>query len=109
MRSNYTELDALDTSEAGELTVVDEAWSTRSPLRPTPLVLALAGMAIGLTLGIAWVHLFDRRPPGVPTAAPVPAPDIPEQPQQYRQNGRARSTAWAASDSWHEQHDIERR
>ncbi len=111
LRSNYTELDALDTSEAGQLTVVDEAWSTRSPLRPTPLVLALAGMAIGLTLGIGWVHLFDRRPPDVPTAAPLPAPapDIPEQPQQYRQNGRARSAAWAASDSWHEQHDIERR
>ena len=111
LRSNYTELDALDTSEAGELSIVDEAWSTRSPLRPTPLVLALAGMLIGLTLGIAWVHLFDQRPPVVPAAAPLPAPapDIPEQTQQHRHNGRVRSSAWAASDTWHEHHDIERR
>jgi glycosyltransferase involved in cell wall biosynthesis/capsular polysaccharide biosynthesis protein len=108
MRSSYAELDTLDTSEAGELSVVDEAWSTRSPLRPTPLVLALAGMAIGLTLGIAWVHLFDRRPPVVPATAPMPAPDIPEQPQQRRQNGHVRASTWAANDPWHD-HDIERR
>jgi glycosyltransferase involved in cell wall biosynthesis/capsular polysaccharide biosynthesis protein len=109
LRTNYTEVDALDTSEAGELSIVDEAWTTRSPLRPTPLVLALAGMAIGLTLGIGWIHLFDRRPPDVPAAAPMPAPDIPEQPQQRRHNGRVRSSTWAASDPWHEHHDIERR
>jgi len=112
LRSSYAELDTLDTSEAGELAVVDEAWTTRSPLRPTPLVLALAGLAIGLTLGIGWIHLFDRRPPRAPTTAPVPAPDIPEQPQQRRQqqqHGRTRPSAWAANDPSWGNHDQERR
>jgi glycosyltransferase involved in cell wall biosynthesis/capsular polysaccharide biosynthesis protein len=110
LRSSYAELDTLDTSEAGELAVVDEAWTTRSPLRPTPLVLGLAGLAIGLTLAIGWIHLFDRRPPRTPTTAPVPAPDLPEQThQQRRQHGRARPSAWAANDPSWPDHDIERR
>jgi capsular polysaccharide biosynthesis protein len=109
LRGSYAELDTLDTSEAGELAVVDEAWTTRSPLRPTPVVLALAGFAIGLTLGVGWIHLFDRRPPRTPATAPVPATDIPEQHQQRRQHGRARPSAWAANDPSWGNHDQERR
>jgi glycosyltransferase involved in cell wall biosynthesis/capsular polysaccharide biosynthesis protein len=109
LRGSYAELDTLDTSEAGELAVVDEAWTTRSPLRPTPVVLALAGFAVGLTLGVGWIHLFDRRPPRPPATAPVPAPDIPEQHQQRRQHGRARPSAWAANDPSWGNHDQERR
>lgn len=110
LRGSYAELDTLDTSEAGELAVVDEAWTTRSPLRPTPLVLALAGFAIGLTLGIGWIHLFDRRPPRPPATAPVPAPELPQQPQQQRrQHGRGRASAWAANEPSWQDHDQERR
>lgn len=109
MRASYAELNTLDTSGAGELAVVDEAWTTRSPLRPTPLVLGLAGLAIGLTLAIGWVHLFDRRPPGTLASPPGVAPDILERPNQMRHHDRIRASARVAHDpAWHEP-DLERR
>ena len=58
--------------------IVDPAWTTRSPAAPHAVVLAIAGLAIGLTLAIGWIHLFDRRPPdtrstGDPTEGPARA------------------------------------
>lgn len=93
-RSSYTELDSMDTSEAGALAPVDAAWTTRSPLRPTPVVLALAGCAIGLLLAVGWVHLFDRRPVLATTTAVPDARPAPERHGRQR-NGHARASAWA--------------
>lgn len=70
LQRGYAELEQLDTAEIGLLSTVDSPWVTRSPLRPTPIVLAVAGAALGLTLAVGLVHLFD---PGRPTT-PVPAP-----------------------------------
>ena len=61
-RGSFGELGRIDTSDTAAVSVVDEAWTTLSPLRPTPLVLALAGAAIGALLAVAWVHLFGRPP-----------------------------------------------
>ncbi len=70
LQSSYAELQQLDTADAALLTPVDSPWVTRSPLRPAPLALAVAGAAVGLTLGTGWVHLFGRRRPAPP--APLP-------------------------------------
>ena len=101
-RSSYTELDAIDTSESGQLSLVDAAWTTRSPLRPTPLVLAVAGAAAGLTLGAAWVHLFSQHPPSGPPMTPVPELRGREE-DTRRGSGRRRTATWAAPDqTWHD-------
>jgi glycosyltransferase involved in cell wall biosynthesis/capsular polysaccharide biosynthesis protein len=74
-RSGYTSLRTLAAIGAGTLTRVDEAWTARSPLRPTPLVLALAGAMTALLAGIAWLHLFGTgrpQPPAVPATTPHP-------------------------------------
>lgn len=96
-RSSYADLNALDTSESGKLSPVDQAWTTRSPLRPAPLVLAAAGAAVGLTLAAAWVHLFSQRP-----ITPEPAPKAlePTRGDEARHrstngNGRPRPSTWA--------------
>ncbi len=107
LRSSYVELDAMDTSESGRLAIVDPAWTTRSPLRPTPLVLAVAGLAIGFTLALGWIHLFDRRPPERrPTEGPTQS-TVPEQPRA--RDGHARASAWAGTDPMWRHHDLERR
>ena len=101
-RSSYTELDAIDTSESGQLSLVDAAWTTRSPLRPTPLVLAVVGAAAGLTLGAAWVHLFSQHPPSGPPMTPVPELRGREE-DTRRGSGRRRTATWAAPDqTWHD-------
>ncbi len=61
-RGSFGDLGRIDTTDTAAVSVVDEAWTTLSPLRPTPLVLALAGSAIGALLAVAWVHLFGRSP-----------------------------------------------
>lgn len=72
LQSSYAELEQLDNADVALLAAVDSPWVTRSPLRPTPIVLAVAGTAVGITLATGWVHLFDRRRPATP--APVPGP-----------------------------------
>lgn len=77
-RSGYTSLRTLAAMGAGTLTRVDEAWTARSPLRPTPLVLALAGAMTALLAGIAWIHLFGVGRPQPPAAtATRPRPHAP--------------------------------
>jgi glycosyltransferase involved in cell wall biosynthesis/capsular polysaccharide biosynthesis protein len=70
LQRGYAELEQLDHAGVGLLTTVDSPWVTRSPLRPTPIGLAAAGAALGLTLAAGWVHVVD---PGRP-ATPLPAP-----------------------------------
>lgn len=70
LQGNYADLEQLDIADVGLLTTVDSPWVTRSPLRPTPVVLAMAGAAFGFILAAGWVHVFDRGRP----ASPVPAP-----------------------------------
>ncbi len=108
LRSSYVELDGRDTSEAGELGVVDEAWTTRSPLRPTPVVLGVVGLIIGLTLAIGWIHLFDRRPPAGGGTGEFDPATIPQQHPRNR-NGHTRASAWAGQDASWRDHDLERR
>lgn len=72
LQRNYAELEQLDTTSVGQVSTVDAPWVTRSPLRPTPIVLAVAGAAFGFTLAVGWVHLFGR---GRPASSPVPVPE----------------------------------
>ncbi len=93
-RSTYAELSSMDSTTVGSLTLVDEAWTTRSPLRPAPLVLGIAGAAAGATLAAGWAQLFgrprttpevDHSVVGTPPALEAPATS----------NGRTRTPAWA--------------
>jgi glycosyltransferase involved in cell wall biosynthesis/capsular polysaccharide biosynthesis protein len=93
LRASYSDLETLDTSESGHLSVVDAAWTSRSPLRPAPLALVALGAAIGLTLAIGWVHLSGQQP-SPPSPPPVPsAPDGGD--DALRGNGHPRTAAWA--------------
>lgn len=70
LQTTYAELEKLDTADLGLLSVVDSPWVTRSPLRPTPVILAAAGAGFGLVLATGWVHLFGGGRPAPPTPAP---------------------------------------
>jgi glycosyltransferase involved in cell wall biosynthesis/capsular polysaccharide biosynthesis protein len=70
LQGSYAQLERLDTANAGRLSVVDTPWTQRSPLRPTPIVLTIAGATVGLALAIGLVHLSVRRRPA--PSAPVP-------------------------------------
>lgn len=98
-RSSYAELDNLDTSEAGALSTVDAAWTTRSPLRPTPVVLGIAGAAIGFVLAVGWVHLFDRGPLTA-AVSPVALPRQGHDGQRRARNGHSRASAGAGAGAW---------
>lgn len=74
LQSSYTELQQLSSTRAGQITTVDEAWVARSPLRPTPVALTLAGAAFGFALATGWIYLFGRGRPAPPTPAPGTAP-----------------------------------
>lgn len=101
-RSGYADLRTLDGTDAGTLTRVDEAWTVRSPLRPTPVVLAVAGAAAALIVAIGWIHLFGRgRAPrtAVPDSAPRPHGPTPLRDlRSHRTDGRARVTPWAGAE-----------
>lgn len=99
-RSGYADLRTLDAAEAGTLSRVDEAWTVRSPLRPTPMVLAVAGAAAVLIVAVGWLHLFGRGP----APAPVGTGATGRQPHQptalrdlraHRATPRAPATPWA--------------
>jgi len=78
LQRNYTEMRQLGNSDVASVTRIDTAWVSRSPLRPTPIVLTVAGAATGLILALGWIHLFSRsgspRGPGnAPTRRTGPA------------------------------------
>lgn len=79
---------------AGEIRIVEHAYAFTSPLRPDPLALTIAGMAVGLAVAAGWIHL--RTPPVPP--APVELP-------LFRGGDvrPMRTRAWAPTESDHEQ------
>jgi glycosyltransferase involved in cell wall biosynthesis/capsular polysaccharide biosynthesis protein len=105
-RSAFAELGSLDKVSAGVLFLVDSAWTTRSPLRPTPVVLGLAGATIGAMLAAGWIHLFSRGRRldpvvGHPVPAHVPSPSPARDHGQATHgvsNGYASPARWAAPD-----------
>jgi glycosyltransferase involved in cell wall biosynthesis/capsular polysaccharide biosynthesis protein len=58
---------------AGEVRIVEHAYATKSPLQPDPLLLSAAGLAAGLALAAAWLHLA-----GGPPRLPGPSVGTPE-------------------------------
>ena len=108
-RSGYADLRTLDGTEAGTLTRVDEAWTVRSPLRPTPVVLAVAGAAAVLIVGVGWIHVFGRGRAPTP-AAPGRAPSQPHGPTPLRDlrahrtsDTRPRVSPWAGPEPLQQQ------
>jgi uncharacterized protein involved in exopolysaccharide biosynthesis len=97
-RSSFAELSDLDSSAVGSLSLIDEAWTSRSPLRPAPLVLGIAGGAAGFTIAAGWAHLFGRprQRPAVrrPRAGAPPAP-LPTSPR----TAVPRQKVWAPPDA----------
>ena len=90
---------------ASEVKIVEHAYATTSPLRPDPLSMVAAGLAAGLVIAAAWLHLAGGAPrvPGPsPTAAGVPevlsaevrpmraSPRGPATPQKNPQRGGSR-------------------
>jgi glycosyltransferase involved in cell wall biosynthesis len=61
LQGTYSDLQASDQAGIGTVTLVDEAWVTRSPLRPTPVVLAAAGAGAGFLLALGFAQLASRR------------------------------------------------
>jgi hypothetical protein len=103
-RSGYADLKAFDGTDAGTLTRVDEAWTVRSPLRPTPLVLAVAGAAAALVIAVGWLHVFGRLrgEPPTPIAAPAPQPHGPtalRDLRAHRSDRNARVSPWAGPET----------
>lgn len=96
LQRGYADLDGLDHGELGVATVADPAWPTRSPLRPTPLALVVAGAGVGVALVVGWVQLFSRdrrrrdQQPQVLVPVPWdPEPDVPA-PARVGQTGEGR-------------------
>lgn len=106
-RSGYADLRTLDGADSGTLTRVDEAWTVRSPLRPTPVVLAVAGAAAALVVAIGWLHVFGRgRTPraAVPGSAPQPHGPTPLRDlRSHRNDGRPRVNPWAGPEPLRQQ------
>lgn len=61
LQGAYTDLQSSDEAGIGTVSLVDTAWVTRSPLRPTPVVLAAAGAGVGFLLALAIAQLASRR------------------------------------------------
>jgi glycosyltransferase involved in cell wall biosynthesis/capsular polysaccharide biosynthesis protein len=86
---------------AGEIRIVEHAYATTSPLRPDPLALTAAGMAVGLAFAAGWVHLRTPHVPPAPAELPLfqggdvrPmrtrawAPTEPDHEHPHREGGR---------------------
>jgi len=107
-RSGYADLRTLDAAAAGTLTRVDEAWTVRSPLRPTPVVLAVAGAAAMLIVAVGWIHVFGRArvalPAEVDPATPQPhGPTALRDLRAHRTEARARVSPWAGPEPLRQQ------
>lgn len=85
LQGSYAELTSLGSPAVAELTLVDAAWTTRSPLRPTPVALVIAGAALGFGLVAGWVHVLGRRRAETPEDPPAgPTGDVrPMRPEPW--------------------------
>jgi glycosyltransferase involved in cell wall biosynthesis len=92
LQGSYAELITLGSPSVADLTLVDGAWTARSPLRPTPLALVVAGAAIGFGLVAGWLHVGGRRRAPVPEGSPTgPTGDVrPMHPEPWAAPDRPR-------------------
>lgn len=93
LQSSYAELTALGSPSVAELNLVDEAWTTRSPLRPTPFALVIAGAALGFGAVAGWLHVLGRRRAVAPEPSPVgPTGDVrPMHPEPWAGSERPKT------------------